>query len=79
LNDPDWPHPVIVGPMYRVGEEEYVCEDKARRRSRWRRRRRAPSSRQKMTTASRWRGLICAAGQRLTSKGCPVTTMAGLI
>ena len=27
--DSDWPHPVIVGPMYRVGEEEYVSEEKA--------------------------------------------------
>ena len=26
--DPTWPHPVIVGPMYRVGEG-YVCEEKA--------------------------------------------------
>ena len=25
---PNWPHPVIVGPMYRVGEG-YVCEEKA--------------------------------------------------
>ena len=61
--------PVIVGPMYRVGEgcvsEEMATEEEKAR---------GPSRRQRILGASRWRGLICAAGQRLTSNGCVAPT-----
>ena len=73
-DDPDWPHPVIVGPMYRVGEG-YVCEEKATEEEK---------AKGPVAPATLWpggppaEGSICAAGQRLTSKGCVAPT-AGLI
>ena len=63
--------PVIVGQMYRVGEAEgCVCEEKATEEEKAK----GPSRRQQMNPTRMWRGTICAAGQRLTSKGCVAPT-----
>ena len=52
-------YPVIVGPMYRVGEGQYVCEEKATEEEK--------TGQQRTGGASRWRGWICATGKWLTS------------
>ena len=63
--------PVIVGRMYRVlGGEGYVCEEEATPEEKAK----DPVEPAKNFRGDQVEGLICAAGQRLTSKRCVAPT-----